>query len=141
MHSHPLRSAALLALSMACMRNPHPSAADLAADQAHARRNTSIITREELQDPTVVSNDALTTIRLLRPQYFVTRGPVSFKNAAAGQVQISQDFGPLQQLSALSAVDTRSLKEVRYLNSTEATARFGINANGGPVIVLLTTSQ
>ena len=141
MHSHPLRSAALLALSLACMRNPHPSAADLAADQAHARRNTSIITREELQDPTVVSNDALTTIRLLRPQYFMTRGPVSFKNVNAGKVQISQDFGPLQQLTALSGIDTRSLKEVRYLNSTEATARFGINANGGPVIVLLTTSQ
>ena len=141
MHSHPLRSAALLALSMACMRNPHPSAADLAADQAHARRNTSIITREELQDPTVVSNYALTTIRLLRPQYFMTRGPVSFKNVNAGKVQISQDCGPLQQLTALSGIDTRSLKEVRYLNSTEATARFGINANGGPVIVLLTTSQ
>jgi hypothetical protein len=141
MDFHPLRSAALLALSMACMRTHHPSPSDVAADQAHARRNTSVITLEELQDPTVVSNDALTTIRLLRPQYFMTRGPVSFKNANAGKVQISQDFGPLQQLTALSGIDTRSLKEVRYLNSTEATARFGINANGGPVIVLLTTSQ
>jgi hypothetical protein len=123
------------------MRNPHPSAEDVAADKAHARRNTSIITRDELQDPVVAGGDAMTTIRLLRPQYFMTRGPVSFKNADAGKVQISQDFGPLQQLSALSGIDTRSLKEVRYLNSTEATARFGINANGGPVIVLLTTSQ
>jgi hypothetical protein len=42
-------------------------------------------------------------------------------------------------VSNLSAVDTRSLVEVRYLNANDAQSRFGINANGGPVIVVLTT--
>jgi len=88
-----------------------------------------------------VSNDAMTSIRQLRPAYFMTRGPISFKNPTAGQLQISQDFGPLQKASALSAIDTRSLVEVRYLNATDAQARFGINANGGPVLVLLTSTQ
>jgi hypothetical protein len=134
-------TAALLASSAACMRNPRPTPADIAADRAHATRDRNVITYDELQDPTVVGGDALTTIRLLRPQYFLTRGPISFKNPSAGRVQISQDYGPLQPLTSLGAVDTRSLTLVRYLNSTEATARFGINANGGPVIVLLTTLQ
>ena len=71
----------------------------------------------------------------------MTRGPLSFKNTTAGSLQISQDFGPLQKSSALSAIDTRSLVEVRYLNATDAQARFGINANGGPVLVLLTSTQ
>ena len=64
---------------------------------------------------------------------------MSFQNTTAGQVQVSQDYGPLQSLNALAAVDTRSLVEVRYLNANDAQNRFGINANGGPVIVVMTT--
>ena len=133
-----IRMAALLALSLACSTGRVPMDG---APVPHRARNTNVISREELQDPAVVSNDAMTTIRQLRPAYFMTRGPLSFKNPTAGQLQISQDFGPLQKSSALSAIDTRSLVEVRYLNATDAQARFGINANGGPVLVLLTFTQ
>ena len=41
----------------------------------------------------------------------------------------------------LKGIDTRSLVEVRFLTAVEAQTRFGINANGGPVIVLLTSTQ
>jgi hypothetical protein len=108
---------------------------------ARAARNPNVITRAELQDAAVASGDARTTIQQLRPAFFRTRGPVSFRRATAGQVKISQDYGPLQPLSQLSTFDTRSLIEVRYLSAVEATARFGINADGGSVIVLLTTTQ
>jgi len=104
-------------------------------------RNPNVISREELQDPTIAGNDAETAIRQLRPAFFRSRGPQSFSNATAGQVQISQDYGPLQPLSQLRALDTRSLVEVRYLDSNDAQTRFGINANGGPVIVLLTSTS
>jgi hypothetical protein len=134
----PTRMAALLAITLACATK---TASKNGAPAAHHARNSSVISREELQDPAVVSNDALTTIRQLRPAFFMTRGPLSIKNITAGQLQISQDFGPLQKSSALSAIDTRSLVEVRYLNATDAQARFGINANGGPVLVLLTFTQ
>jgi hypothetical protein len=100
-----------------------------------------VISREELQDPAIGGSDAMTAIRQLRPAFFRTRGPVSFKNASAGQVQISQDFGPLQPLAALNNLEVRTLLEVRYLDASEAQARFGINANAGPVIVLLTRRQ
>jgi hypothetical protein len=56
-------------------------------------------------------------------------------------VQISQDFGPLRPLSELTGIGVRTLVEVRYLNANDAQARFGINANGGPVIVVLTAKQ
>jgi len=105
------------------------------------RKNPDVISREELRDPTIAGADALTAIRQLRPAFFRTRGPQSFSNPNAGLVQISQDYGPLQSLGNLSAVDTRSLVEVRYLNANDAQNRFGINANGGPVIVLLTTTS
>ena len=130
--------AALLAITLACATKTAKN--DGTPLERHAR-NSNVITREELQDPAVASNDAMTTIRQLRPAYFMTRGPISFKNKTAGLLQVSQDYGPLQKSSALSAIDTRTLVEVRYLNATDAQARFGINANGGPVLVLLTTTQ
>jgi hypothetical protein len=100
-----------------------------------------VISRAELQDPTIAGTDAMTAIRQLRPAFFRTRGPQSFSNATAGLTQISQDFGPLQPVDNLKGIDARTLVEVRFLNAVEAQTRFGINANGGPVIVLLTTTQ
>jgi hypothetical protein len=132
---------ALLAVLMAACTTPKTPSSGGAPATARARRNPDVISREELEDPTIAGTDAETAIRQLRPAFFRTRGPQSLTNATAGLVQISQDFGPLQPLSQLSAVDTRSLTQVRYLSAVDAQSRFGITANGGPVILLLTTRQ
>ena len=130
--------ALLLVLAASCA--PQPKAAATGTPTTRIQRNPDVISREELQDPTVAGGDAMTAIRQLRPAFFRTRGPQSFSNASAGAVQISQDFGPLQPLQQLSTIDARSLQQVRYLNANDAQTRFGINANGGPVIVLLTST-
>jgi len=134
--------ALLLVLAASCAKSPSSTATSAPSPSASREaRNPDVISRSELQDPTIASTDAMTAIRQLRPAFFRTRGPQSFSNAKAGQTQISQDFGPLQPVDNLKAIDTRSLVEVRFLNAVEAQNRFGINANGGPVIVLLTTTQ
>ena len=134
--------AVLLVVAASCSK-PAGSTVSSAPSPSRTReaRNPDVISRAELQDPTIAATDAMTAIRQLRPAFFRTRGPMSFQNATAGQVQVSQDYGPLQTLNALAAIDTRSLVEVRFLNAVEAQNRFGINANGGPVIVLLTSTQ
>jgi hypothetical protein len=142
------RSVAILLVLAASCAKPATSgtATGTAAPATEARttrvsRNPDVISREELSDPAIAGSDALTSIRQLRPAYFRNRGPQSFNNASAGQVQISQDYGPLQAVGQLAAIDTRSLVEVRYLSAVDAQTRFGINANGGPVIVLLTSKS
>jgi hypothetical protein len=129
----------------ACATNSPPAAESGATPADHVAKNPLIISTEELQDPVIASTDALTAIRQLRPAYFRDRGPTTFRNVdpaqAPGLVRVSQDFGQPQAFSVLSGISTRSLVEVRYLNANEAQARFGINANGGPVIVVLTTKQ
>jgi hypothetical protein len=132
----------LVVAGAACAQKTTSSSTEAAPATAAAprvRKNPDVIIEQELRDPTIAGADAMTAIRQLRPAFFRTRGPQSFTNATAGLVQVSQDYGPLQSLNALVAVDTRSLVEVRYLNANDAQNRFGINANGGPVIVLLTT--
>ena len=142
---------AVLVVGAACAKTPGPSTTPTPNDgeltavatttPTRPRKNLDIISREELRDPTIAGTDAMTAIRQLRPAFFRTRGPQSFSNPKAGLVQISQDYGPLRPVGELSGVDTRSLVEVRYLNANDAQNRFGINANGGPVIVVLTTTS
>ena len=133
-------SALLLVLAAACAKSaPSTTTSAPAPSASREARNPDVISRTELQDPTIAATDAMTAIRQLRPAFFRTRGPQSFSNTKAGLTQISQDFGPLQPVDNLKGIDTRSLVEVRFLNAVEAQNRFGINANGGPVIVLLTS--
>ena len=126
----------LLAVAPACA-----SSATNAGSSSAPRRDPNVISQAELQDPVVAGGDAMTAIRQLRPAFFRTRGPQSLHNTTAGLVQISQDYGPLHPVEQLSTIEVRSLKEIRYLSAVEAQSRFGITANGGPVIVLLTSSQ
>ena len=103
-----------------------------------------VISREELQDPVLRSMDTERAIRYLRPTFFRTTGPQSFTNEAAGSVQVSMDFGPLgstRMLTSFPALALASLYEIRYLDANDAANRFGINANGGPVIVLVSNKQ
>ena len=132
---------AFLVAGAACAQSSASSSNEVSSATPRLRKNPDVIVEQELRDPTIAGADALTAIRQLRPAFFRNRGPQSFSNATAGQVQVSQDYGPLQSVNNLSAIDTRSLVEVRYLNANDAQSRFGINANGGPVIVVLTTKS
>jgi hypothetical protein len=110
---------------------------ELRAVQSQAKKTSNVITQDELHDPKVVSRDAYTAIRMLRPHFFTYRGPTGDSGPMSGGVQISFDYGPLQSGTLLAQEKTNNFVEVRYLNSNEAALRFGLNANGGPVIVLL----
>jgi hypothetical protein len=101
------------------------------------KKNPNVITKDELIDPAITSRDAYTAIRHLRPNFFVYHGPATPNDAAAGLTQISENYGPLRPVKDLAAMNTFTFVEVRYLNAEAATARFGLNANGGPVIVLV----
>jgi hypothetical protein len=136
-------SAVVAALVFATACGPHQASV---GEGALPARNPNVISQAELNDPAIAAMDALTAIRQLRPSFFRDRGPQTLRSGgdpsmAPGQVRISQDYGPLQAVGALSSIGTRTLVEVRYLNANDATARFGINANGGPVIVVLSTLQ
>jgi len=96
-----------------------------------------VISVAELRDPVVASMDLLKAIRYLRPNFLRTTGPQSFTNADAGKVHYSLDFGPIRPVSELVTLTTAMLIEIRYLDVNDAQNRFGLNANGGPVIVLL----
>ncbi len=135
--------AALLLFATSCASN---SPAVTAESPDRIARDPNVISRAELQDPAIAGHDANFAIQQLRPAFFRTRGPQTMRTtsdpaAAPGLVRITQDYGPLQPVSALSSIDTRTLIEIRYLDAVAAQARFGISANGGPVIILVSMKQ
>jgi hypothetical protein len=148
--------AAAAALTVACASgNPSPSSSPAPAASASptassktvykapAKKNPRVISEEELQDPTATSRDALTALRHLRPSFFAYRGPTgsSQGSGGGGETMVSIDYGPLQRIDYLSTITTQGMKEVRYLDPNDAQNRFGLNANGGAVIVLLYNKQ
>ena len=123
-----------LLLAASCARSPSAERAPYPA----VDRN--VIANEELQNPVLRGMDAIRMIRYLRPAFFRESGPQSFMNAGAGALQFSMDYGPVQPLGNLSSVPSLSLQmayEIRYLDLNDAANRFGITANGGPVIVVV----
>ena len=129
--------AALLVLAVSCGGSssstpggaPQPS-------REKVNRNSNVISQAELQDPAVISKDALSAIRSLRPNFFAYRGPTG-SETYGNDIMLSTDYGPLQSVQMLKGMNTMGLVEVRYLKAEEAALRFGLNANGAPVIVLL----
>ena len=131
--------AAVLVISASCARQPASTESD-----PRTSTNPNVISREELQNPVIRGMDAERAIRYLRPTFFRNAGPLSYGTPAAGLVHVSVDFGPVQptsQLAFFPPLALASLFEIRYLDANEAQNRFGITANGGPVIVLVSNKQ
>ena len=119
-----------------------PSAPGSISPQVAA--NPNIISRDEMQNPVLLGMDAARAIHYLRPTFFRSSGPQSFVDGSAGLVQLSVDYGPLlpvRQLASFPPLPILYLYEIRYLDANEAENRFGLNANGGPVILLVSQKR
>ena len=132
--------AAAVVLTSACA-STQQNDNELRVATPKAKKDPYVITKEELMDPQITSRDALTALRHLRPNFFTYRGPITPNDPNAGKTQISQDYGPLRPLSELESMNTMTFVEVRFLNADAAMGRFGLNAQGGPVIVLVSNKE
>ena len=65
--------------------------------------------------------------------------PRCFGNSACdidGMLSVSINEGPLGSPDILTTLPARAIKEMRYLLPIDATARFGIVAGNGPVLIV-----
>lgn len=128
-------SIVLLAGAVAgCSRNL--TSASQSNSAGSAQRTSDVITAEELAAPAVRSGDALEAVRRLRPRFLASRGSGSIRVRNAGTVQVSLDGGPLQSASYLSRLRAGEIAEIRFLNATDATQRFGTAAASGSVMLV-----
>jgi hypothetical protein len=117
-----------------CARKASTESRPIAAGTAS--RSSDVISAAELAAPSVVNGDALEAVRRLRPRFLSARGASSIRVAGAGAVHVSIDGGNLLTVSHLSRMRPGDISEIRYLNASEATQRFGTNAAMGGVLLV-----
>jgi len=93
--------------------------------------NRNVITSDEVRELTRLS--AFEIVQRLRPMCLQPRGVDSFRqsNAVAGYL----DGLRIGDVSALRNIRANDIKEIRYLDSRQATTRFGVGHPSGAVLV------
>ena len=105
----------LVVLSIACASGGGGSA---------VRRNSNVITLEEIE--AVEATNAYDLIQRLRPQFLRPAG-------VGDPVVLYIDGTRREGLGDLRTLLKSSVREVRYLDSTDATTRFGTNHRSGAI--------
>lgn len=90
-------------------------------------RNPYVITTEELQD--VPADDAYEVIQLLRPAWFAQR--------SGRTPQVFVNGSPRGGLSELRTFRREMVTELRYIDSTDATTRWGTGYMAGVIDVTM----
>jgi hypothetical protein len=97
------------------------------------RRSNTLITREELTKTS--ARDALAAIQALRPDWLRSRGATSFAGGVP-EVVVYLDGARVGNRDVLRQFVTMHIKEMRYLNATEATQKWGTDHSGGVIEIV-----
>lgn len=119
------------------------SAPALAQDTAKTKekkpkRQANVISLEEIEAIRNEASDAYAIIQRLRPQFFRVRGSVVVDPARAGEYRgpkVIVDGSPRGDLEALRQISSIAVKQIRYLNASDATTQYGTGYDGGAILV------
>lgn len=101
---------------------------------APARGNSNLILEAEITGSG--SSNALEAIQRLRPAMLRGRGSSQIgEGSGTDQIQVYVDGIPSGGLSAASSVAAMTVKEIRYINASDATTRFGTNHAMGAILI------
>ncbi len=104
------------------------------------KRQPNLISVEEIDQIRSETSDAYDIVKRLRPQYLRSRGANSFGNAAGGRgpalPKLIVDGSPMGDITQLNQIPAMNVREIRYLNSGDATTQFGTGYDGGAVVVI-----
>lgn len=81
------------------------------------------------------ASSAYDAVRQLRPEWLRRRGRSSIQNASAEALVIYLDGARLGSVSTLRSITVGSILEIRHLDATEATTRFGTGHAGGALLI------
>lgn len=91
----------------------------------------NLITTEEMQATRYSS--AFQVVQSLRPQWLRLRGPTSF--SARESIKVYLDGSLLGGPEQLQQITTKSISSIRFLDSNEATLRWGLDHGQGAIVV------
>jgi len=106
-----------------------------ASSPSRSRSSRDVITSEELAKLDV--QNALDAVRRLRPNYLQTHGGASSSITQGPQdVVVYVDNTRMGGPASLAQIPITDVKEIQYLNGTDATQRYGTGHGSGAIIVI-----
>jgi hypothetical protein len=121
---------ALLLLTAGCA----PGAAERAGDSAAPRADRNLITAEEIASAERAGS-AYDVVRALRPNWLRGRSPGTVQNPGGGAVVVYVDDLRVGGVEHLRSLPSNTISSMRYLDSGNATTRFGTGHMGGAILV------
>ena len=104
-----------------------------AQDKPKPKRQPDVISYEEIEAIKGEVGNAEDIIRRLRPKFLQVRPSQSLMGSASIKVYVNNvRRGSTEVLRSLPAV---SVTEIRYLNSSDATSRFGMDHEAGAILI------
>ena len=100
---------------------------------AGASRSSQTLAREELA--TVSELNALQAVERLRPAWLRRRGAVSLENQQWLGIRLYVDGNPGGYTADLEQYLVSDLEEMRFMNSRDATMRFGTGYPDGAIVI------
>lgn len=98
------------------------------------RRDPNVITAEELASRSTLT--ARQAIEQLRPQFLRIRGTTTLGNAQTGDViWVYFDGTRMGTVEVLNNISAHEIREIRYLNPSEATNRYGTGHVQGAILI------
>ena len=97
-------------------------------------RQTDLITFAEMVPLRVAS--AYEVILQLRPEYMRTRGSPSVNNPVPVEAVVYLDGIRHGGLASLRSIRKETIREIRYIDSREATTQYGTGHRGGAILVV-----
>lgn len=92
----------------------------------------NVITAEEIADPTFHTASAWDAVQRLRPHWLRSRATISSGETSPFVFLDGSRFGDLQALRTIPVAD---VEEMRFLDSRDATTRFGTGYSAGVIEV------
>ena len=108
------------------------------AELSAQKKQRDKITKEEIANSSHKDRDLLTAIRALRPHFL--EGPRGVRTLGGGMqnpLMVVVDGRRESGADALLQVMAANVAEVRYLEPARSQNEFGVNANGGAIVVKL----
>jgi hypothetical protein len=102
------------------------------------RRSTTVITEAELRNSS--ATNLYQAVQVMRPQWLRTRGPTSLGGTArtggeGSQLMIYMDNTRYGSVESLRSLSLQGIVELRYLDASEATNRFGTGHTMGAIVI------
>ena len=129
-----MRHVYVLSVALGCMLAAacSPPSAGAGSTPGAARRGGSVITQVELQESS--ASNALDAVQRLRPNFLASRGQSTINGNDQGVV-VYANGQRLGGTDSLRDIPIGDVKQIEYLNSADATQRFGTGHGHGAILV------